>query len=105
LINRQTSQNNYQIREDPDQPSSVGYTPEKEVALRQVYERQQPNNVSYTTNIDGPRAKPLAPDHHLTLRESMHTMAQLGRVFGTHDESPGMNLMARIPRRDSYIIL
>jgi len=68
----------YQVRQDPDPPGSVVFHPEEEVALRLMDDRQRPRKVSYTANIDGPRSKPMDPDHRLTLREAMHTLANLG---------------------------
>ena len=46
----------YQVRQDPDQPCSVVFTPDEEAALRQLYDRQRPRK--------GPRSRPMAAADH-----------------------------------------
>ncbi len=88
----------YQVREDPDQPCSVVFSPEEEEAFRKVYERQRPKK--------GPRSQPLAPDHRLTLGEAMHTMAKLGGFLGRKsDGEPGVKTLWRGYRALQLIVL
>ena len=88
----------YPVREDPDQPCSVVFSPEEAEALRQVYERQRPKK--------GPRSQPLAPDHRLTLGEAMHTMAKLGGFLGRKsDGAPGVKTLWRGYRALQLIVL
>ena len=88
----------YQVRQDPDQPCSVVFNPEEEAALRLMYDRQRPRK--------GPRSKPMDPDHRLTLREAMHTMAKLGGFLGRKsDGEPGVKTLWRGYRALQLIVL
>jgi len=96
----------YQVRQDPDPPGSVVFNPEEEVALRLMYDRQRPRKMSDTAKIDGPRSKPMDPDHRLTLREAMHTMAKLVGFLGRKgDGDPGVKTLWRGYRTLPRILL
>lgn len=88
----------YQVRLDPNQPCSVAVTAEEEQALHRLYERQRPRK--------GPRSGPCDPNHRLTLREAIHTMAKLGGFIGrASDGDPGVKTLWRGYRELQLIIL
>ncbi len=88
----------YQVRQDPDPPCSVVFNPEEEAALRLMFDRQRPRK--------GPRSKPMDPDHRLTLREAMHTMAKLGGFLGRKsDGDAGVKTLWRGYRALQLIVL